>query len=1351
MKNRIYYAIILGAIFMVAGLLFSSSSFAQEISKESTLLTSEKAMEIYPSGITQEQYYAKGENDLGGSFTIDNQEPSFHGDIYYEVSIIGIIDSEKKIDDLGNQVVVYSEFPQDNLVKFKKSTQRDFSFSVPTPTNLKEGKYYFKINLYKTGGEMISSAISKESLNLEANNKFILLSSDNTSNGENFSYTASTTYQEELETNTRVQIRKGNCSDPIVKDIKGDAIKLSNNTSSQSASLGALEDGIYCASLQLEDSQGIPVSNKLTSKFAVGTPPFFVQSINPNQLSYEKGAEATFEILLTNPRPSQEIESPKNFGKLKLTLFNESNKQLSETETEIFVPGVKRNYEIKVPVNENLNKYNLSVELFDKDNNVVDNQVFKSFNDNKNEIEIIHVTGLAEDQKNQADSMKESIVDKSNVGFLLVSLLVFLSVIIILFFLVKKKNRGINMLLVFVLSGMFMAFLSYSAQAACLKTCVTGHTFDRGEDKTPALQGADIYYAEGHPSYPSGYRGTTGADGCFTECGLPAGNYDLDLQAKYDGTFTVTYGGASIDYVFHNSNKVTNFNLSNHFTKRINFKLEAYTGDIKFETTNCDDNSIIPGAQIYYGPDPLATTNTSGIRTVYNIYPGLWHSVYATKTGFIKSDTEEVPVSSNETYWGGNSRLCLKPAVGTATGKVTVCGTSQPVPGASMYVDGNEQTATPTNDSGMYTYGDIAAGTYDNVRFGGVTGFTMSASKSVTISPGATTTTNFCLNPQLGTFSSSWTPTNGEILNNTSPMTYSFYINNNTFDNIDNATVKFLFDGVVVKTQTVSIAPMTNKTVTSQYSIAGKSGSHSIGLQVLWPGTTLAINQSRNITIKNPGFLQGKVKNAKTGTGVSSNINISGKSYSTNADGTFNIPLAIGNYSGVYSSATGYENSVSKSFTITENNTFNQDFLMNREQGSFQAQVFNGTDPVPNARIYLNYPSTNDNDLVGTTNASGWLIVTNIDIGTYDGVYATSPIFTGAGLESPPQTVVINSNTTTEASFYFSAPSVNGSCGTRDTTYSAATPAWPSSSTYCSSGTNTSSPSFPAIDSSVSWTCAGSGGGSDDDCTATRSNISAPSLSFWADPDTITLGKTTTLKYTVSGADDCIASTTSSGAGSWSGPKTAIDNTSINPSYDNPVKPSSSSPLTKTYRLSCSNSGGTTTRYASVTVNPPPASNISPTADITVPATDISGVNAGVPVNFTGEGNDTDGTVASYQWRLSSNCSTGTIITSGFNSTSNLSTDIIPSPSFTTDSNVSFIVTDDVGAVSNCVSRKITLNTSTPAPTVNLTASPPSIELGNSSNISWQLNSMNISDYSCTNGISSTDGDGSWESTPVDS
>lgn len=64
---------------------------------------------------------------------------------------------------------------------------------------------------------------------------------------------------------------------------------------------------------------------------------------------------------------------------------------------------------------------------------------------------------------------------------------------------------------------------------------------------------------------------------------------------------------------------------------------------------------------------------------------------------------------------------------------------------------------------------------------------------------------------------------------------------------------------------------------------------------------------------------------------------------------------------------------------------------------------------------------------------------------------------------------------------------INGSCGTRNTTYSSSISDWPSNSTYCATGTASVSPNFPATGASVTWICLGGLGGTNSGtCTASR-------------------------------------------------------------------------------------------------------------------------------------------------------------------------------------------------------------------------------------------------------------------------
>lgn len=84
-------------------------------------------------------------------------------------------------------------------------------------------------------------------------------------------------------------------------------------------------------------------------------------------------------------------------------------------------------------------------------------------------------------------------------------------------------------------------------------------------------------------------------------------------------------------------------------------------------------------------------------------------------------------------------------------------------------------------------------------------------------------------------------------------------------------------------------------------------------------------------------------------------------------------------------------------------------------------------------------------------------------------------------------------------SYTVTAAVVNGSCGTSATsgtgattsTYASSTISWPTTD-WCSKGSDPAvAPTFPAAGSSVSWTCAGSGGGTSATCTAARNHIIA--------------------------------------------------------------------------------------------------------------------------------------------------------------------------------------------------------------------------------------------------------------------
>ncbi|KKP77757.1 MAG: hypothetical protein A2489_03410 [Candidatus Moranbacteria bacterium RIFOXYC12_FULL_36_13] len=577
---------------------------------------------------------------------------------------------------------------------------------------------------------------------------------------------------------------------------------------------------------------------------------------------------------------------------------------------------------------------------------------------------------------------------------------------------IKKKNRGMNIFWVLILAGMLIPFFSQSANAASMKVCVKGKTFNNGWTEE-RLAGVGVYYAEG---VGGGLRGYTGDDGCYEEAGLPAGLYVDYLQVKDSaGTRTITYNSIPIRYVFKDSEKIKDFYLTDGLIDPMWFTLDAYNGSVDFKTTRCDDASIVPSADILYAGKIQGTTNASGDLTL-PVYPGLYSGVFAQKFGLVNSDSTNIPISSNEVFRGQEAKFCLKPNFGSASGRVTVCETNNPIPGASLYSNGEPQTAWGTTDGdGYYSFNDIATGIYENVQFGGLTDFINSASKTVEIIANGNTITDFCLYPKSGTRTYSWTPVEGE--NFYMFLRYKLYVTNNTVNPINNATVTFLLDGNERGSKTFTVASNSSAEIefeTSNFTL----GSHSAGIRVVYNGETV-LNEERTINMIAGGRLIGIVKDAQTDTGVMANIKINNKDYRTYNNGTFDIGLATGDYTGVYSYKDGYDNSILKSFTIENKAYTTQDFYMNKKTGSISVSIRRNGEilNVPDVSVYWG-----DNDpkdppyLVGTTNVFGTLVGMGLPAGTYTNVYAEY-----GGYRSDSQTVTISANATTQVTFNFTS------------------------------------------------------------------------------------------------------------------------------------------------------------------------------------------------------------------------------------------------------------------------------------------------------------------------------------------
>ncbi len=138
---------------------------------------------------------------------------------------------------------------------------------------------------------------------------------------------------------------------------------------------------------------------------------------------------------------------------------------------------------------------------------------------------------------------------------------------------------------------------------------------------------------------------------------------------------------------------------------------------------------------------------------------------------------------------------------------------------------------------------------------------------------------------------------------------------------------------------------------------------------------------------------------------------------------------------------------------------------------------------------------------------------------------------------------------------------VNGACSSPATAYT------------CTAGTSTNNVNGATA---YTWTCAGSGGGTDASCSELKPSNTPPTATLSAFPTTIASGQSSTLTWSSSGATSCTAAGGFTTGGATSG------TASVSP------------PVTSSYQIYCDNSGGRTySNIVTVTVSPPPTVSIN--------------------------------------------------------------------------------------------------------------------------------------------------------------
>jgi chitodextrinase len=263
----------------------------------------------------------------------------------------------------------------------------------------------------------------------------------------------------------------------------------------------------------------------------------------------------------------------------------------------------------------------------------------------------------------------------------------------------------------------------------------------------------------------SGGSTITASDGSYSLSGVAPGTYSVTASAPgYSGStnasVTVTSGT----------------------TTTSNFAL-APLGAISGTVTDASTNNPIGGATVKDGTKST-TTATDGTYSLSNEAPGTY-SVTASAVGYSASTNTGVAVTSGATT---TSNFALTPTAppGAIGGTVTDSNSSTPISGATVSYSGGNETATTATD-GSYTLSNIAPGTYSVTA--SAAGHSPATNTGVSVTSGASTTSNFALAPSSGVIFgdgfesgnlSQWTTSGGLTVESTTVHIGGFAAEGNT-------------------------------------------------------------------------------------------------------------------------------------------------------------------------------------------------------------------------------------------------------------------------------------------------------------------------------------------------------------------------------------------------------------------------------------------------------------------------------------------------------------------------------------------------------------------------------------------
>ena len=238
---------------------------------------------------------------------------------------------------------------------------------------------------------------------------------------------------------------------------------------------------------------------------------------------------------------------------------------------------------------------------------------------------------------------------------------------------------------------------------------------------------------------------------------------------------------------------------------------------------------------------------------------------------------------------------------------------------------------------------------------------------------------------------------------------------------------------------------------------------------------------------------------------------------------------------------------------------------------TFQCTGPGGTSPLASVTVNVNSPSAPTATLTASPNPVAYdgrstltWSSTNATSCTAGGPWSNSGTLSGSGLTNP---------LTSATTFTFQCTGPGGTSPVASVTVNVGSApvngACASTHYSCTAGTSTNN---VAGATSYTWTCQGSGGGTNASC----SEAILPTAFLRALPNVITSGQSSTLSWSSTNATSCTSAGGFSTGGATSGSATV------------------SPPTTSSYQIYCDNASGRTySNIATVTVSPPPTVSIS--------------------------------------------------------------------------------------------------------------------------------------------------------------